>query len=162
MLAFVVVYNYYSQSGFDEFISENHEIAEYEYFLIFVVLIINPIIMLNLFIAIVGETFEKSQDEKNVKNGQDLAEIIFEAELLFLCSRRLRNLQFIHEVREEHGDLLVQLTAGQRMKKISQSVEMLNENTARNKNEIAELTKFVKESIRAVQGKMDQIARRLN
>jgi WD40 repeat protein len=162
MLAFVVVYNYYSESGFDNFLSENHEIAEYEYFLMFVVLIINPIIMLNLFIAIVGETFEKTQDEKHVKNGQDLAEVIFEAELLFLCCRKLKKLQFLHEVCEEHGDALSQISAGQRMKRITQDVDLLCENTLKNRNEIAELAEFVQKKIKSIQKQTDEVVRRVS
>lgn len=159
LLALIVIFGYFSKEGFLEYLSENQTVAQYEFFLIFVVLLINPIIMLNLFIAIVGDSFEKSQDDKNVKNGQDLAEMIYEAELLFICNRRLRGLKFVHEVREEHGEM-VSSTAGQRIKKICANVEELNEKTQKNKEQFAELTKLVERSFELIFDRTKEVLRR--
>lgn len=159
LLALVVIFGYFSKEGFSEFLSENQTVAQYEFFLIFAVLIINPIIMLNLFIAIVGDSFEKSQDDKSVKNGQDLAEMIYEAELLLFCNRKLKGLKFVHEVREEHGEI-VSSTAGQRIKIICGNVEGLNEKSQKNKEKLAELTKFVENSLEQINDKTKEILKR--
>ena len=131
--------------------------AKLQWLLFFFVLVINPIIMLNLFIAIIGDAFEKSQDEKTVKCGQELADMIYEGELLFFWNRKKSVPKFIHTVREEHIEIQAQNTAGQRIKKISENMEVLHEVAAKNKAAIADLKAFVESKILQITQKTESI-----
>jgi WD40 repeat protein len=141
----------------------NHKFTdiEYEWFMIFSVVIINPMIILNLFISIIGDSFEKSQDEKVVKNGRDLAELIFEAELLFLWNRKKNFKKFWTVLREEHADLQIQSTPGQRMKKISEAIQELNEISGKNTEEVEEIRRWVDGKINEVLKKSEDILKKI-
>jgi hypothetical protein len=123
----------------------------------FFVLIINPIIMLNLFITIIGDAFERSQDEKVVKDGMELAEMIYEGELLFFWNRNDCHSKFIHVVREEHVEIHAQNTAGSRVKKIAENILTLNEVTNTNKAEIDGIKKYVEEKVEEIHAKTQEI-----
>ena len=131
--------------------------VEYEWFMIFSVVIINPMIILNLFISIIGDAFEKSQDEKVVKNGRDLADIVFEAELLFLWKRNDQQKRFFGVITEEHLESLAQCTPGQRMKKIAETVEELNGVAGKNREEVEEIKKWVEVKVREIMAKTDGV-----
>ncbi|OMJ76345.1 hypothetical protein SteCoe_24287 [Stentor coeruleus] len=121
------------------------------------VLIINPIIMLNLFISIIGDAFEKSQDEKALKDGMELAEMIYEGELLFFWNRGDFNSKFIHVVREEHVEIQAQNTAGSRIKRIADNIVALNEIANANKTEIEGLKSHVESKIGEIMAQADGI-----
>lgn len=128
----------------------------------FFVLILNPIIILNLFITIVGDAFDKNQNEKTVKDRQELAEMVFEGELLFFWNRKVVNPKFLHVVREEHVEIQASNTPGQRIKKISEAIELLNRVAYRNKNEIGEIKLFVEGKIEEIQNKTEAILAAVN
>lgn len=138
-------------------VPQKFETIEYELFMLFSVLFINPLIILNLFISIVGDSFEKSQDEKVVKNGRDLAELIFEAELLFLCRRKNNLNKFVAVLREEILEVQAQSTPGQRMKQIAETIEELNGTAGRKAEEIEELKKWAEKRVKEIQGKLKKV-----
>ena len=86
------------------------------------ILMINPLIILNLYLVILGNASEKTQSEKNVLDAQELAEMIYEAEVLLFCNRKHFKPKFIHVLREQHVEIQNQNTSGQRVFKISQEV----------------------------------------
>lgn len=128
-----------------------------EWIMFFFILVLNPVIILNLFISIVGDAFERNQDEKIIKDGQELAQMIFEAELLFFWNRKSGAKDFLHVVREEHAEIQAQNTAGQRIKRISESVNVLSHTANKNKHEILELKNFVQAKIQEIQDKTEFI-----
>jgi hypothetical protein len=161
ILALAVIYrSLFTDSFFkDNYAQSDIESLKLQWIIFFFVLIVNPIIMLNLFISIVGDAFERSEDETAVKNGQDLAEMIFEGELLFFWNRKENNEKFLHVVREEHVEIQAQNTAGQRIKKISENVNELNDFALGNRSEINELKGFVARQVVEIQNKTDEILR---
>ena len=115
------------------------------------VLILNPIIILNLYLAIVGDAFEKSQNEKAVMDGQELAEMIYEGEVMLICNRRYKNAKYLHVLREETVEIQVQNTSGQRIKKISESVSGVGKNCNQTNNDINDLKRFVEKKSKRIQ-----------
>ena len=154
ILALAVLYN--SFAGETDWF-EDTENSELQWLLFFFVLIINPIIMLNLFISIIGDAFEKSQDENAVKCGQELADMIYEGELLFFWNRGKGEPKFIHAVREEHVEIHAQNTAGQRVKKISENMIALKEVASQNKAAIDDIKQFVDAKILEITAKTESI-----
>ena len=151
----------------DEDFKQAFSINDYDNFklqwiMFFFVLILNPIIILNLFITIVGDAFDKNQNEKTVKDRQELAEMVFEGELLFFWNRKVVNPKFLHVVREEHVEIQASNTPGQRIKKISEAIELLNRVAYRNKNEIGEIKLFVEGKIEEIQNKTEAILAAVN
>ncbi|OMJ85909.1 hypothetical protein SteCoe_12684 [Stentor coeruleus] len=138
-------------------LEDSAEDFKLQWIMFFFVLIINPIIMLNLFITIIGDAFERSQDEKAVKDGMELAEMIYEGELLFFWNRNDCHSKFIHVVREEHVEIHAQNTAGSRVKKIAENILVLNEVTNTNKAEIDGIKKYVEEKIEEIHVKTQEI-----
>lgn len=138
-------------------VPEKFQSLEYEWFMLFAVLFVNPLIILNLFISIVGDSFEKSQDEKVVKNGRDLAELIFEAELLFLCRRKNNVNKFVGVLREEILEVQAQSTPGQRMKRIAETIEELNGVAGKKGEEIEEMKSWVEGKVKEIQGKLQKV-----
>ena len=157
ILALGVIYRAAYGLGYSSDTTDEEDNIRLQWLLFFFVLILNPIIILNLFVSIVGDAFEKSQDEKIVKDGQELAEMIFEGELLIFWNRKLNLSGFVHVVREEHVEVQAQNTAGQRIKHISVDVVTLNKATLKNRNEIAELKQFVEEKIEEIHSKTEEI-----
>ena len=156
ILALGVVYRTSYDLGIGEDTTNDAD-TKIQWLLFFFVLIMNPIIILNLFISIIGDAFERNQDEKSVKDGQELAEMIFEGELLYFWNRKANSSRFIHVIREEHVEIQAQNTAGQRIKKISENIIALNRIASKNKHEISELKHFVHSKIGEIQSKTDTI-----
>ena len=119
----------------------------YELFMIFAVVIINPMIILNLFNSIIGDAFKKSKDEKVVKNGVDLPDIVLKAEFLSLWKRNNLHKRFFRAITEEHLELLAQGTHEQKMKKTERTVEELNGVSGKNREEVKKIKKWVKVNV---------------
>ena len=154
---FVLYYCLSAENSLFLQVPEKFESLEYEWFMLFAVLFINPLIILNLFISIVGDSFEKSQDEKIVKNGRDLAELIFEAELLLLCRRRNNVNKFVGVLREEILEVRAQSTPGHRMKRIAETIEELNGAAGRKGEEIEEMKMWVEGKVKEIQAKLQKV-----
>jgi WD40 repeat protein len=64
------------------------------------VTIFNPIIMINLLISILGDTYENVKAAEVVNDAEELISLILEAELLLFSKREIANKYFMHMVDE--------------------------------------------------------------
>jgi WD40 repeat protein len=80
---------------------------------IIVITIINPVIVVNLLVSILSETYEKVQEMSQIADGLELVDMIIEIETLFYWNRQVKDKQFIHTavlnvIQEDADDLEVQ------------------------------------------------------
>ena len=80
----------------------------------------NFIIMLNLLISILSDTFGRVQNNQIIADSQELASMILEIEMILFCKRKLNDKQFFHICREETQEIVAdELVFGQ-FKKINE------------------------------------------
>jgi WD40 repeat protein len=81
----------------------------FEFILLTVAVIINPIVMLNLLISIIGDTFDRVQSRTVIADMKELSQIIIEIEQLLFWRRKLGLKNYIQlcntrHIEEETGD----------------------------------------------------------
>ncbi|OMJ91460.1 hypothetical protein SteCoe_5942 [Stentor coeruleus] len=62
--------------------------------------IVNPVIMMNLLISIMGDIYDRVQESKEVADYRELANLILEIEIATIWQRNVRSLQRMHVCRE--------------------------------------------------------------
>ena len=81
----------------------------FDWFIFFLVTMINPIIMLNLLISIMGDTYGEVQENSVIANFQELTEMIIEIEKLMFWKKRLDHKHFLQQCdfisHEDSGNL---------------------------------------------------------
>ena len=126
-----------------------------EWLMLFFIIIINPLIILNLFISIIGNALEKIKDERIVKEKQELAEMIFEAEILFYWRRNQQKKKFLHLCNEEQANVIVFNSISERIRNTSEKSEELLKIYNQNTTEIKMLKATFEEQFRDIEGKTD-------
>jgi hypothetical protein len=140
---------------------ENLETFRAEWLSVLFILVINPIIVLNLYIAIVGDTFEKSQNEQTILDGQELAEMIYEGEILLICNRRYKKAKFLHVLREEHLEIKAQNTSGQRIIRIADGAAGIEKSCTRSLSDINDLKGFMEIKTAEIEETTNEILQQL-
>jgi hypothetical protein len=69
----------------------------FDWIILFLVTMINPIIMLNLLISIMGDTYGEVQENSVIANFQELTEMIIEIEKLMFWKKRLTHKHFLQQ-----------------------------------------------------------------
>ena len=81
----------------------------FDWLIFFIVTMINPIIMLNLLISIMGDTYGEVQENSVIANFQELTEMIIEIEKLMFWKKRLTHKHFLQQCdfisHEDSGNL---------------------------------------------------------
>lgn len=122
---------------------ENNEEFELEWMMFLFVLVINPIIVLNLYLTVIGHTFEKSINEKSIIDGQEIAKMIYEGEVLLFCNRKRNKSSFIHVLREQSLEIQSRNTSGERISRISDTLNAIETSSIKNSTEIAGLKLYI-------------------
>lgn len=76
-------------------------------FYLFITLL-NFIIMLNLLISILSDTYERVNEIQIIADGKELASMIMEVELMLFWRKNLNNRQYIHVCRDESSEEVVE------------------------------------------------------
>jgi WD40 repeat protein len=169
-LAFVVIYTGAASFEFYKFLEKENlsqllplsqEHFRIQYTTVIFIVLINPLIILNLYMAIIGEKLEKSENEKVILDGQELAAMIYEAEILFFCNRKYKKPKFLHIMQEEAPAIQAQKTSGQRIKKMAENVVGVEKNSKKTGSDIRALIKFIKQETEEINEKTDYVAQRL-
>lgn len=128
-----------------------------EWLSLFFVVIINPIISLNLFISIVGNALDKIKNEKTVKDQQELAEMILEAEVIFFWRRWNKKQEFVHLCHEEQSNNIVQASVSEKLRSSAEKTEDLIQIFSLNTREISDLKQTFEDTLSKMNSRADEI-----
>lgn len=170
-LTFVVLYTGAASFEFYKFLQKENieailplseEDFRIQYTTVVFIVLINPLIILNLYLAIIGEKLEKSENEKVILDGQELAEMIYEAEILFVCNRKYKKPKFLHVLQEEAPEVQAQRTSSQRIKRMSENVKDIAKTCSRSNRDIGSLISFIREQTEEFKVKADKVIKILS
>ena len=170
-LAFVVLYTGAASFEFYKFLQKENieailplseEDFRIQYTTVVFIVLINPLIILNLYLAIIGEKLEKSENEKVILDGQELAEMIYEAEILFVCNRKYRKPKFLHVLQEEAPEVQAQRTSSQRIKRMSESVRDIAKTCSKSNRDIGSLISYIREQTEEFKVTADKVIKILS
>lgn len=122
--------------------------------LFFFILIINPLILINLFINIIGNSLEKIQDEKEVKDLQEVAEMVFEAETMMIWRRGQKNKSFLQICITEQETVKNTNSITEKIIKAAETVEKIKEQCIEETDELKELRKTIEYSLSEIENKV--------
>ena len=71
--------------------------ALFDWVIFFVATMINPIVMLNLLISIMGDTYSKVQESNDIANYQELTEMIIEIEKLMFWKKKINDKHYLQQ-----------------------------------------------------------------
>lgn len=128
-----------------------------EWLLLFFIIIINPLIILNLFISIVGNALEKVKDERVVKEQQELAEMIFEAEILIFWRRSQQKQKFLHLCVEEQANSTALNSVSEKIRTTAEKADDLVRQFEKNSSEIAILKQVLTDQLEALNIRTDAL-----
>lgn len=80
--------------------NDNPNSDMYSYLLVLTTLI-NPIIVINLLVSILSDTYEQVQEAQAIADGLELNDMIIEIETLMFWNRKKNNRKYIHIVKEQ-------------------------------------------------------------
>ena len=86
---------------------------------------LNPIVSLNLLIAILSDTFETVKKDEVVADSQELAGMIVEIETLIFCNREKNLKKFIHLIEGDSADVEEDVELGVLVKNVRSKVNYL-------------------------------------
>ncbi len=104
--------------------------------------------------AIIGEKLEKSENEKVILDGQELAAMIYEAEILFFCNRKYKKAKFLHVLQEEAPAIQAQKTSSQRIKKMAENVVGVEKLSKKTGSDLRALIKFINQETEEIKEKL--------
>ena len=119
------------------------------------VFVINPLIILNLFISIVGNALEKIKDDHVIREKQELAEMILEAEILFFWNRRKNKKKFLHFCHEVQADVVFGNEITERIKWTAEKTDQLIKIFDKNSAEILMLKNSFQKKLGDIESKAD-------
>jgi hypothetical protein len=110
LIYYIMVNNIKSSEGsetkpFAEFVAEAYLLnlgdfdtegyGAFEWMIFFFASVINPLIMLNLLISLMGDTFGRVKEEQEIADMKELAQMVLEGEFLLYCKRKSECKKFI-------------------------------------------------------------------
>lgn len=148
---------------FSEFIAEAYLLnlgdfdttgyGAFEWMIFFFASVINPLIMLNLLISLMGETYGRVKEEQEIADMKELAQMVIEGEYLLYCKRKSQDNKFIHICAEEEVTAAVS-TPMDRVDKLKRRIKAIQLNM-NSKHE--ETKNEIKNSIGGVSSKLDEM-----
>ena len=141
---FVTIYTIVSLYVISDIVVKNYDFIESETFklewlMLFFLIFINPLIILNLFISIIGNALEKIKDERVVRERQELTEMIFEAEVLFFWKRKQNQEKFLHLCKGEQDNSVTTNSISEKLRYTAEKTEELIKAFQLNSSEIEKL-----------------------
>lgn len=139
---------------------ETKEYNIVEYFCLTVALLINPIIMLNLLISIIGDTYDRVQSDNLSANMKELLDMILEVENMLFVRRNQNKKMFFQECSEyekedEEGGWEGKLRA------IEKSIEVIESKNSENYDSIVKKMKTQDKFIEVQTEKIDMIMKKM-
>ena len=125
------------------------------------ILIINPLIIINLFITVVGNALEKVHDERNVKDAQDMCELIFEAECLLVWRRGLKRRSFMHLCVTEQEVIVNSNSLSEKIRVAAEKTEAIKNYYGKNGEEMKKLKETLDESFYEIEMRINEFVYRV-
>ncbi|OMJ78838.1 hypothetical protein SteCoe_21282 [Stentor coeruleus] len=125
----------------------------FEWIIFFFASVINPLIMLNLLIAIMGDTYSRVAEEQEIADMQELTEMVIEGEYLLFCKRGNGYKSYMQICKEE--ELTAQdVTIEQKLNKLKIKAKEIEASVLQKNNEIRE---EIRENTEGINSKVDEI-----
>ena len=99
----------------------------FEWVIFFFASVINPLIMLNLLISIMGDTYSRVKDERDIANMIELTEMIIEGEYLLFCKRNQTRKSYMQICKEETVTEIYK-SPQDRLEKIKNRIKQITKN----------------------------------
>lgn len=157
IISLAVIYSV-SAGDYSEKLKSNLDENKLEWFMLFFIIVVNPLILLNLFISIVGNALERMKDERVVKDRQEIAEMIHEAEILLFWRRNAQKRKFLHMCDEEHANVIVSNSIAERIRVTAEKSDYLMYLFEHSKEEISGLKEMLDEKLSAIKSQTDNLA----
>ena len=125
------------------------------------ILVINPLIIINLFITVVGNALEKVHDERNVKDAQDVCELIFEAECLMVWRRGLKRNSFMHLCVTEQEVIVNSNSLSEKIRVAAEKTEAIKNYFGKNGEEMEKLKETLDESFYEIETRVNEFVYRI-
>ena len=133
------------------FSTDNYE--AFEWMIFFFASVINPLIMLNLLISIMGDTFGRVKEEQAIADMKELTEMVVEGEYILFCKRGNPQKSFLQICKEEELTN-VELDIDSKLTKLKEKIRVIEESVDLKGQEILQ---EVRDNIAGVNGKVDEI-----
>ena len=104
--------------------------------LFFIITIINPVIMLNLLISIMGDTYGRVKEGKVIADSRELSEMILEVETLMYWNKPVKTVSFLKIVCHESELDVEEEGIDAKIKILKDTIQTLGDNIISAKNEI--------------------------
>jgi WD40 repeat protein len=125
-----------SNSDFFPYLTESYNIIiggwdnptdpEFYSLILLLATLLNPVISLNLLVAILSDTFETVSRDQIVADSQEMAEMIVEIETLIFCNRKKNEKKFLHVMENDSADVEEELELNVLVKNVRSKVNYLN------------------------------------
>lgn len=133
------------------FSTDNYE--AFEWLIFFFASVINPLIMLNLLISIMGDTFGRVKEEQAIADMKELTEMVVEGEYILFCKRNRSHKCFLQICKEEELTN-VELDIDSKLAKLKEKIRIIEESVDVKGQEILQ---EVRDNIAGVNVKVDEI-----
>lgn len=116
--------------------------------LFFIITIVNPVIMLNLLISIMGDTYGRVKDGKVIADARELLGMIIEVETLMGWNKQNNVAEFLKIVCEENDLNIEDESLEGKVRALRDKIQLLGENISSSKSEIFKALDESEENIR--------------
>ena len=130
---------------------ENPHEPKFYSLILFLATLLNPIVSLNLLIAILTDTFETVKNDEVEADSQELAAMIVEVETLIFWNREKNLKKFIHLIEKDRADA-----------EDEPEIEALVKNVRSKLNDLADGLKYHNSSLTKFKSKVEEISKTVN
>lgn len=142
-----------------QFSTDNY--GPFEWVIFFFASVINPLIMLNLLISIMGDTFGRVKQEQEIANMQELTGMVIEGEYLLFCKRNQGRKMYM-QICKELELTNVELSIDIKLDNMKQRIRIIEDTVAKKseemKNEINETVAGMNNKVDEITGLIEQIS----
>ena len=126
--------------------------------LFFFILIVNPLIIINLFINIIGNALEKINNEKGVKDLLEVTELVLEAESLMIWRRFIKRNSYFQVCATEQQTFVSVNSLTEKIKRAAERVEAIQELYGDNSEQVKNLKETLERSLLEIEEKVKGIS----
>lgn len=132
---------------------DTSDYGAFEWMIFFFASVINPLIMLNLLISIMGDTYSRVKEEQEIADMKELTQMVIEGEYLLFCKRKHGRKTYMQICKKEEVNNK-ETSVDYTLKKIKDLIKSFE---TKFESRFKESKKDLKESIGAVNNKLDEI-----
>jgi WD40 repeat protein len=134
-----------------EFDTNNY--GTFEWIIFFFASVINPLIMLNLIISIIGDTFGRVKEEQEIADMQELTSMVVEGEYVLFCKRNQGKKSYM-QICKEAELTSVEASVDRELDNLKLRIRMIEEVVLKKSNE---MKTEINETVFGVNQKVDEL-----